>query len=566
MMMKNILFALLFLPVACAFGQSLSDNPQFRMLAVKSMKLKNGKIDFVEYKKEKGSRNPTTNYYTLIFSKDIYYTVQNKKINLHFFHERDSVLYIVDEHGSYFIDYKKKEVVIDERDEVILMLRKYYPFAYFYSNQISSELLLRGKLKDSVCTDFSTTMSFIEQKNFTEIYNIQKTFQEGDVLDNHLFCYEDYEFRNKDTLLIRYVSKIRNPNRYNNGTVTEIETRLLSVMLGDTEYLKPYYYDYTNFCHDDFYFYDKRKPLVEDNRTPNNKYALLALEHEMMSLFLQIKDEQSKLPPIQKELEKNTALRVLNMNLTYLPTKPIFPNCEIMEKEMPHALAEWITAEEFPETKVSENELDTLVASVEPETAAFDNAVAKPFAEKEMTENIVSERMPENVSAEEFPEVEVSENKQDTLAASVEPETAAIDNAVAKSFTEKEMTENIVSEMTSASILIEDIHAEVFLMEDVNTDTLTLREIHRHLLDSKHTTIVYYVVLGSFKDAKNAATFYSRKKKTHNNIQKLGLDVSGYHIIGIGPYKSEEEVRNAAKDNADSWILRQEFYIVEPKK
>ncbi|MDR0368155.1 MAG: SPOR domain-containing protein [Bacteroidales bacterium] len=501
MTLKNILFTLFFLSAVSAYSQFLSNNPYFHMLAMKSMTMKNGKVDFVEYKKEKGTKKPITNYYTLLFSKDIYYTSNNKKINIHFFRERDSVLYIVDDNASYRIDYKKKEVVIDERNEVILILRKHYPFAYFYSNQIGSELLLRGRLKDSVCTDFSTTMSFIERKNFTELYHLQKKNREKDGLDNYLLCYEDYEFRNKDTLLIRYVSKIRNPNRYGNGTITEIETKLLAASLEDTEYLKSYYYDYTNFCHNNFSFYDKRKSLQESNPAKNNRYTFLALEHEMMSLFLQMKNEQSKLFPLKKKWEENTALRILNMNLICVPAKQIVPSYELRKEEMPFVFAE--------EAIAQENE-----------------------------------------------EEEVSENKQDAPVSAVETETATSDNVVAETFNKKE----------TANIPIKDVYVKVFLKEDIYTNILTLKEIQTHLHDSGHIITVYYAVLGSFKDAENAAIFYARKKRTHNNIQKLNLEVSGYYLVGTGPYKTEEEAVDIVKENTDSWILRKEFYIAEPKQ
>ena len=195
-------------------GQSsVRENPYYYMLVTKSMGLEKGKIDFVERKKIKGLKKPKTTHYTLIFSKDVSCKSDSQTINIHLLNESDSILYIVNDRGSHIIDYKKKEVITEEQNEVIYLLRKNHPFAYFYGNLAGSGLLLMGTFKNVVSTDFSTKVSFMEQKIFTDIFTIPQQSAEKR-LYHKILGTEDYEFRNKDTLLINHTTKIANPNSY----------------------------------------------------------------------------------------------------------------------------------------------------------------------------------------------------------------------------------------------------------------------------------------------------------------------------------------------------------------
>ena len=317
-----VIFLAGFMSSSYLYGQSsIKDSPYFHTLVSKSMDMTTGKIDFVETKKIKGQKKSIATPYTLFFTKDVSYKSENKTVKFHLFNERDSILYIVNEKASYIIDYKKKEVITNERDELIYLLRKNHPLAYYYSHLAGGGLLLMGAFRSADSNDFSTKVSFTEQKIFSDIYTIkQSTDGYEEQKNNRLICRDDYEFRNKDTLLFNYTTKIAYPGSYEKGTTIEIETTLLFAILDNQEYRKDYYYDYTQYCSNSFQFYDKRNSLVKDREYDNingshltgakslsdyisgdkqhNIYDspdFLELETEMLSLFMRVRDEQHKL-------------------------------------------------------------------------------------------------------------------------------------------------------------------------------------------------------------------------------------------------------------------------------
>lgn len=318
-MKEKIIFLLFLVSSLLAHSQSsIGDNPYFYMLAKKSMTMKNGKIDFTESKKIKGIKNPTTMYYTLIFSKDVSYATENRKINVHFFSEQDSILYIIDDRNSCLIDYKEKAITIYERNELIFMIRRNYPFAYFYSNQAGGNLFLMGTIKSTVKTDFSTIITSSEQKLFAGAYNLRpKRNIQNTASTYRLFCLDKYEFRNSDTLLSQYVTKINDPSHYRKGTIVEIENQLLSATMDDKEYENSFYYNYENFYRDGFRLYDKRKylptknnqnisntvlpsPILENKTGSILSSDFVELENEMMALYLQVKEGQLQMTAQQE--------------------------------------------------------------------------------------------------------------------------------------------------------------------------------------------------------------------------------------------------------------------------
>lgn len=462
------------------------------------MEMKNGKIDFIENKKAKGTKNPITAYYTLIFSKDISYKTVNKKINIHFFNEQDSILYIVDDDASYLIDYKKREVIINERDVVIFMIRKNYLFANFYANQAGGNLLLMGRIRDSLKTDFSTTISASEQKIFTEMYNLQSKTSS---LEEKLFCYDKYEFRNKDTLLIQYTSKISNPYNYEKGTIIEFETKLLYAILDDQEYEKPYYYDYAEFCNDDFHFYDKRKSLVVDDYIYHNEnlekddksvlQALIAennendiyssnfleLENGMMSLYMQVKKGQQQIAVQKAEWQKVTDVRIFNMNLYTLPAKYIEP-VPYREMEMVNVPLTFplVATEIIEDEYLTENqEKITIVDEIDFPSESINDIVADTVVllteikfEDSLSEEIVEENPVDIVEldAEEIVEEDFVEDKMaDVIFSDEEIENIILKEAVLEEFPEEDIFD--IVELDTEDIVIEEIISEEIVEEEI---------------------------------------------------------------------------------------------------
>ena len=561
--MKEKFFFLLFLlSFSVAYSQSsIGDNPYFYMMATKSMKMKNGKIDFVEYKRVKGTKEPIVTYYTLVFSKDISYKTENKKINIHFFNERDSILYIAGDKDSYVIDYKKKEVVFDERDEVIFMIRKNYPFANFYSNQAGSNLLLMGRIRDSVKTDFSTTISTLEQNIFTEMYNLHPNTSQGSSLGNKLFCYDKYEFRNIDTLLIQYVSKISNPQNYKKGTVVEIETTLLHAILEDQEYEKPYYYDYTGFYKDDFYFYDKRKHLVANddqlNKSPQtNETSLqsmvpekkkenirasdfLELENEMMSLYMQVKEEQLEMVA-QKKIRENHAL---STNFEALPAK----NSQTIPLEAT-GTAKIESLSEVQRKNLTNRETDLFNQNAKnriadnqksPVKNKFENFLLEKSAEEAFLTTNIAELKTEYILIEEI----TLENYKPT-------NNQIADFVFVDTTTEVAVEFPVLEEQAG---LIEDIKVEIILLDPFGRN-------NQASTASASEPMYYYIVLKYIKDVENAETFFEKNKEIYDNLLYLGKELSSdTFMVRMGPYQTESEARdileNMKEHGLNGWLL-----------
>ena len=520
-MKKKLTFILFLLSFSLAYSQSsIGDNPYFYMLATKSQEMKNGKVDFIEYKKIKGIKKPIITYYSLIFAKDISYKTVNKKINIHFFNEQDSILYLVDDDASYLIDYKKKEVLINEKDEMIFLMRKNYPFANFYSNQAGGDLLLIGRIRDSIKTDFSTVVSFVQQKIFTELYNLRS---KTSISDERLFCYDRYEFRNTDTLMIQYVSRISNPYNYEKGTIVEIETKLLYAVLDDIEYEKPHYYNYEEFCNDDFHFYDKRKSLVVDdyiyhneNLERDDKAALqsliaeskegdiyssnfLELENGMMSLYMRVKEGQQQIAAQKKEWQEIADNRILNLNLYTLPTKYIesISYCDMEMINIPFTVP-LITVEiiedkylveiqeenmivdeaNFPSENVNDIVTDTIALLTE---IKFEDFLLEEFVEEALVDPI------EEIFVEEtFIEDEIA----DLILLDTEIENIVFEEIPTEEIKKEEIIDTVILESLASIDIIEvnfdtlkkedEIHIETIALttfsDEVTEDTLDIAE------------------------------------------------------------------------------------------
>jgi len=505
-------------------GQSsVRENPYYYMMVTKSMSLEKGKIDFIESKKIKGQKKPVSTHYTLIFHKDVSYKSENKKINIHLFNEQDSILYIVNDEASYIIDYKKKTVTTEEQDEVIYLLRRNYPFAYFYSNLTGSGLLLMGTFKSIALSDFSTIVSFREQKIFTDIFTIQQQKNEKQA-NSKLSCMEYYEFRNKDTLLISHTTKIVNPNSYETGTTVEIETKILHAILDDQDYKKSDYYDYTLYCTNDFQFYDKRSLSVDaekktisqstSNEKQQNMYDspdFLKLETEMMSLYIVVQEEKFKLLAEQQEKEE------INKN-----------NSEITPIEK-HLIIQ------------SDNTLQ--------ETASVPLEIEEILVEQTA---IKDTNTPVEVIVEAIPTKKVA--NLETTKKNVDITSPFIENIM-----EDVMVSIIPLEEIQPAIVMDENLTKNIIIEDVIV-TLVLPETSSEEIIIQNET-AYFIVLEYFKGQDNANVFFIERKEHHPNLLHLGMTPSGLYMVGIGPYKTEEEVKTLLGTGTKGWILKQQLYL-----
>ncbi|HQB19706.1 MAG TPA: SPOR domain-containing protein [Bacteroidales bacterium] len=67
-----------------------------------------------------------------------------------------------------------------------------------------------------------------------------------------------------------------------------------------------------------------------------------------------------------------------------------------------------------------------------------------------------------------------------------------------------------------------------------------------------------YIVIGSFKEEKNANVFLQQKKETYSNVVSLGQGkTSNLWLVGLGPYEKMGEAQQFLKENnVNGWILK----------
>ena len=517
------------------YGQSsIKENPYYHMLATKSMGLTNGKIDFVERKKVKGQKKPIETRYTLIFSKDVSYKSKHQKTNIHLLNERDSILYLVNDDFSYIIDYKKKEVITESKNSIISMLRKNHPFAYFYSNLAGGGLLLMGTYKDMTSTDFSTKVSFAEQKIFTDIFTISQRDKEKQT-NSKIFCVDEYEFRNKDTLLINHTSNLENPSLYEKGTTVGIETIILHAILNNQEYQNPHYYNYTHYCADNFHFYDNRNSSITNSEHDNiNNYSLsgstsedrlydiysssdfIGLENEMISLYLQVKEEQLK----QQTKEKDSDVPTTNNEI-------VINDAILTEIENVTIVLETLNRDSTIKN-----------AAIEEDVSVLKPAIKSTNTTSHFTEN----NSMENIIVSIIPPVEMQD------------EVIVVETPV----------ENIIIEDVIVNIVLPETSEGVTILLSSNEESLPT-EIDLLFAETEEKTLenetTYFIVLGCFMGLNNAEVFLAEGKEHHTNLLHLGMTPSGLYMVGIGPYKTEDEVKMLLENGTKGWILKQQLYL-----
>jgi len=299
---KKIFFFILLLSVSCnyAYSQILTENHSFqKILTAKSERFSQGRIEYTETQTINGLNKPITTSYVLLFSKNLSAEVGEFNINL--FNEQDSILYIVNESGSYTINYKDKQLVIDNPDKFLSAMSTQMFFS-FYGAQVKKKMLMSRDFKE-ITKDHTTKICFTEEKLYTDYPDIRKK-KKSKV--NNILCAEEYEFRIKDTLLTKHVSQVIHPNLYVKGSPTRTETTLLYASLDNSrDYETPNLYDYTFYITDDFEIIDRRTTSVTRERfdfkdrnpkTEKDIALLIAQLEEKQRLF------QSQLEKLEQEL------------------------------------------------------------------------------------------------------------------------------------------------------------------------------------------------------------------------------------------------------------------------
>ena len=299
---KKICFFILLLSVSCnyAYSQILTENNSFqKILIAKSERFSQGRIEYTETQTISGLNKPMITSYVLLFSKNL--SVEVGEFNINLFNEQDSILYIANKNGSYTINYKDKQLVIDNPDKLLSTMSTQMFFS-FYGAQIKKKMLISRDFKE-IIKDYSTKICFTEEKLYADYPDIRKK-KKSKV--NNILCAEEYEFRIKDTLLTKHISQVIHPNLYVKGSPTRTETTLLYASLDNSrDYETPNLYDYTFYITDDFQIIDRRTTNVTKERfdfkdrnpkTEKDIALLIAQLEEKQRLF------QSQLEKLEQEL------------------------------------------------------------------------------------------------------------------------------------------------------------------------------------------------------------------------------------------------------------------------
>ena len=299
---KKIYFFALLLSVSCnyAYSQILTENNSFqKILIAKSERFSQGRIEYTETQTINGLNKPIITSYVLLFSKNLSTEVEEFNINL--FNEQDSILYIVNGSGSYTINYRDKQLVIDNPDKLLSAMSTQMFFS-FYGAQVKKKMLMSRDFKE-ITKDYSTKICFTEEKLYADYPDIRKK-KKSKV--NNILCAEEYEFRIKDTLLTKHVSQVIHSNLYAKGSPTKTETTLLYAILDNSrDYENPHLYDHTFYITDDFEIIDRR---TVSTRRENFNFADKnpKTEKDIALLITQLEEKQrlfqSQLEKLEQEL------------------------------------------------------------------------------------------------------------------------------------------------------------------------------------------------------------------------------------------------------------------------
>ena len=525
---KKLLFFILLLSCVCKLTHaqvSSENNPFSGTLVDKSKQLLHGKIDYTEMKKIKGLNKPVITTYTLTFSKNL--SNENQEFNIHLFNEQDFILYLVNETGSYTINFKDRQVVIDHPDKLLSVFVPMQAFFSFYGAELGKNLLLSGDYKEMV-KEVSTNIYFTEEKIFTDYLNIQKKNKNN---SNNILYKEEYEFRTKDSLLTKHISKIVNPNLYAKGTPTKTETILLSVALeNDEDYDKSYHYDYRIYVEDDFQVIDRRIVIAEQKTDKTKKVKTNTIEsnvNEGNAIIIAQLDEKQKIFQLQLDKLENELIPLFLQaenpkdSISDINQLANIAEIEKIEKSLP-----WGGTQQ-PFLNVNDSTLDD-VTRLRIERQEILNAfyhlkvqIEEQLAIIKQEKDLLTEKpidSPEQIANEEVDEIALDE-------AIVIEEIIIVEETLPKT-TAKQQTQ-----------------APVRLLEKKPAD---------QVLKSGN----YYIVLGCFREHANAVRLINTKKKEYSNVMYLGVGVkSGLYMVGLGPYETREEANNLIKKGIAGWVL-----------
>jgi len=512
---KILFFLILLLSISwnLAYPQvSTENNLSYGSLVDKSKHLFQGKIDYIETKKIKGLNKPIVTSYTLTFYKNL--SEENRKINIHLFNEQDFILYISNETGSYTINYKDKQVVIDNPDKLLSILMPTQAFFSFYGAEIGKNLLFLSGFKE-IIKEYSTSVYFTEQKLYADYPNIQKKKENK---TNNILYAEEYEFRTKDTLLTKHISKIVNPNRYAKGTPIKTETKLLSVILDDSEdFYKSYHYDYKTYIEDDFQVVDRRNVFVEkksDNATKIKVSTDKDIELTISQLEKKQKIFQSQLEKLENELIPLLVQAKNSQNGSVLDGKA-------GDSDMPQLLSE----------------IQQAFLAINDSTAFRDASRLK--TERQQIINAVNQlklQIEEQLAVIERAKQQWGDNqnkKQEKQTANIQQQTAQKTNNL----------DPVEKNTLPKTEIKQQIQESVQLLE---------RKSVEQIIEPGN----YYLVLGCFSEQANAVRLIEAKKKEYTNTMYLGIGTkSGLYMVGLGPYKTREEASALIKKGINGWIL-----------